>query len=188
MGNVSIKLALAGMDHRSQLLFRKTAEANLRGICELVEIKEADAVLIDMDSANSQEYWESLKDNFPNLPVIALSIRAINKKNTIYLRKPIKIPSLISTLRVLFPRKFLKTVPLNTQSISTQQIPNVSELENASVVDIANSINGNSKRSGNVIALQNPDTKWEWNGEVFDPSVHLISYVKKALIEKDLRE
>jgi hypothetical protein len=180
MGNTNIKLAVAGMDHRSQLLFRKMAESHLQGICDLVEVQQADAVLIDMDSENSQEYWDSLKDNYPDLPVIVLSIRPINVKNTMYLRKPIKISSLITSLRILFPNRFLKNQQTDTQVIDApqdqQKTPNSS---GTSVVDVANSINENS----NVVSLQANNTKWEWNGEVFDPSVHLISYVKKAITE-----
>jgi len=184
--NYKIKLALAGMDHRSQLLFRKTAELHLRGICELVEIQDADAVLIDMDPPNSQEYWDSLKDNFPDLPVIALSIRLVNQKNTIYLRKPIKIPSFISTLRVLFPKQFIKSGQLNAQSFAIQENHPIPVPGNASVVDIANSINVTNKYAGNVVTIQNANTNWEWNGEVFDPTVHLVSYVRKSAIESSV--
>jgi len=179
MGTITIKLALAGMDHRSQLLFRKTAEVHLQGICELVEAHEADVVLIDMDSENSQEYWDSLKDNFPDLPVIALSIRPINQKNTVYLRKPIQITSLISSLRILFPGKFLQTA-----DNELRQDRQKSAAASGTVVDVANAISG--KQSGNVVALQNNNTKWEWDGEVFDTSVHLIAYVKKAIAESQV--
>lgn len=183
MGHLSIKLAIAGMDHRSQLLFRKTAELYMQGICELVEAQHADVILLDMDSQNSQEFWDSLKDNFPDLPVIALSIRPVNQKNTVYLRKPIQISSLINSLRILFPGKFLKDQQTNAALVNSKQIKKGA---NASIVDVANAITDKNKHSDNVVVLQNNNTKWDQDVEVFDATAHLISYVKKAVAESSV--
>jgi len=183
MAKSRIKLALTGMDPRSQTLFRKSMELHMQGICECVEVKEADVVVIDMDSENSGEYWNSLKDNYPNLPVIALSIRLINEKNTIYLRKPIKIPTLISTLRILFPKCFLKTDSVNSD-LKSQEIKSTAEF--LSTTNVADAINKNAHQANNVTAFSNRLENSEYNSVVFEPSNHLIAYVKKAVTESNI--
>lgn len=183
MAKSCIKLALTGMDHRSQTLFRKTMELHMNGICEFVEVKEADVVLIDMDSENSGEYWNLLKDNYPNLPAIALSIRLINEKNAIYMRKPIKIPTLMSTLRILFPNHFLK-IDNNNSDQKSQEFKSAAEL--LSTTNVADAINKNTNHAYNVTAFSNRLENSEYSSVVFEPSNHLIAYVKKAVTESNV--
>jgi hypothetical protein len=179
MSEAAIKIAVTGMDHRSQLLFNKTVQLQLQGICRIVEVQEAEVVLIDMDTANSEEYWSSLKDNYPELPVIALSIRPVNEKNTLYLRKPIKIPSLITTLRILFPKRFM-----GAGSECTEQ--NVVEEHSASSnanATIAEAFSNTVDKSSNVVAFSDKAPPGTCLLDVFDTSSHLIHYVTRANLE-----
>lgn len=176
MNESAIKLAVTGMDHRSQLLFNKTAQLQLKGICRIVDVHEADVVLIDMDTANSEEYWSSLKDNFPELPVIALSIRPVNQKNTLYLRKPIKIPSLITTLRVLFPKRFMGAG-------AEHNVVDGHGLSQSSNATIAEVFSNTMDKSSNVVAFSEKASPGVCLLDVFDTSAHLIHYIKQASIE-----
>jgi hypothetical protein len=184
MSDVAIKLAVIGMDHRSQLLFTKTVVHQLRGICRIVDVQEADAVLFDMDSANSEEYWNSLKDNYPEMPVIALSIRPVNEKNTIYLRKPIKIPSLITTLRILFPKRFsVSRDELDDAEVVGAHSTTNGRASSAATTTIANTLNSKTNEATNVVTLTGKDSPGACILDVFDPSVHLIHHVMRANLE-----
>ena len=184
MNEAAIKLAVTGMDHRSQLLFTKTVQLQLQGICRIVDVQEAEVVLIDMDSANSEEYWISLKDNFPELPVIALSIRPVNEKNTLYLRKPIKINSLITTLRILFPKRFMaKGNEFNKQKNVDGQCSNKQDKSLNARTTIADVFNNTVDKSSNVVALSDKVSPGECILDVFDASSHLIYYVMQASLQ-----
>ena len=182
MNETAIKLAVTGMDHRSQLLFNKTIQLQLHGICRIVDIQEAEVVVIDMDADNSGEYWNSLKDNFPDLPVVALSIRPINEKKTLYLRKPIKISSLITTLRILFPTRFMA---VGNQVIEQKGLDGDC-LENHGVLSSevpASAHNNADVRALNIVSFSEKASPGECILDVFDTSSHLIHFVMQASLE-----
>ncbi|MGR9044937.1 MAG: hypothetical protein ACU83N_06565 [Gammaproteobacteria bacterium] len=97
--NNAVKVALMGMDGRTH----KTLSLFLQGPCKsasvmVVDDKEADIALIDVDLPKGRLLLEALKDKESLRPLIVLSLNDIVDDNILFLKKPVKTEAMLAVL------------------------------------------------------------------------------------------
>lgn len=96
---MKIKVALHGMDKRSEERMLTIFSMNFKGQCECVDIKEADTVILDMDEKDVNGEWTEFRAEHPEIPVIIMSKEIIDLDGTLYISKPAKLADLLTTLK-----------------------------------------------------------------------------------------
>jgi len=93
-----LKIAALGMQQRTystlQLFFNGPCHQNY----VLVEEKQADITIIDMDGYHASRVFEFHKREYPDRPAILVSLSDKQAKDTFYVRKPIQLSALTAAL------------------------------------------------------------------------------------------
>jgi len=93
-----LKVAALGMQQRTystlQLFFNGPCQRNYI----LVEEKQADITIIDMDGYHASRVFEFHKREYPNRPAILVSLSDKQAKDEFYVRKPIQLSALTTAL------------------------------------------------------------------------------------------
>ena len=96
---MNIKVALHGMDKRSEERFLTIFKMNFSGQCERTNIDDADTVILDMDDKNIAGEWSAFRIKYPDIPVIIMAKDHVELTGTIYLSKPAKLAELLTALK-----------------------------------------------------------------------------------------
>lgn len=102
--SMPIKLALHGMDPRSQKTMQLYLQGPCRGIAVVVEEPEAEIDILDADYPNAGEILKLRGEKWPNRPVILLALEKLNIPNTHFLQKPVKAGQLVELLVKVRPK------------------------------------------------------------------------------------
>jgi len=96
---VKIKVALHGMDKRSEERMLTIFSMNFKDQCEHVDINNADTVIYDMDDKNVNEEWSKFRAEYPDIPVIIMSKDTIDLDGVLHISKPAKLANLLTALK-----------------------------------------------------------------------------------------
>jgi hypothetical protein len=115
-----LKIATVGMDERMQNALRLFFKGPGKNSCILVEENSAELSIVDLDGYESGGLLEKHKQDYPDRPVILLSLQEQNMNGTIFLRKPLNPKQLASAVD-----KVKAQLSSNAQATSsTTQTPN----------------------------------------------------------------
>ncbi len=93
-----LKVAALGMQQRTysslQLFFNGPCQQNYI----LVEEKQADITIIDMDGYHASRVFDFHKKEYPDRPAIIISLSDKQTEDTVYVRKPIQLAALTTAL------------------------------------------------------------------------------------------
>lgn len=96
---MKIKVALFGMDKRSEDRMLTIFSMNFKDQCEHADIKHADTVIFDMDDKNVASEWAEFRLNHPDIPVIIMAQEHVELIGTTYISKPAKLAELLAALK-----------------------------------------------------------------------------------------
>lgn len=87
------------MDSRCEDRMVTIFKMNFKGQCELVDVENADTVIIDMDEKNAQSEILEFRTKHPKIPVIIMAIDPVELNETIYISKPAKLAELLEAIQ-----------------------------------------------------------------------------------------
>ncbi len=126
----AIKLALHGMDPRSQ----KTMELFLKGPCRGVAVvsSETDAEIdvIDADFPTAGEILQQRRELTPERPIILLSLERVRIDNTYFVQKPVTAEQMLDTLDKIKPKPPQEAQPVATPPSEPDSPPKATEPAN----------------------------------------------------------
>ncbi len=93
-----IKVAIYGMDDRTRKTMVMCLQKPCKGFAVVVDETDAEVDIIDADHITAREILDSRQSITPERPIILLSLEDLFVPGTIYLKKPIDTPELISAL------------------------------------------------------------------------------------------
>ena len=96
---MKIKVALYSMDKRCEDRMLTIFKMNFNGQCEIVDVENADTVIIDMDQKNAQTEILEFRTKHPKIPVIIMAIEPVELNETIYISKPAKLAELLDAIK-----------------------------------------------------------------------------------------
>lgn len=106
-----IKLALHGMDPRSQ----QTMVLFLKGPCREVAVvsdeNDAEIDIIDADFPTAGEILQQRREQTPERPIILLSLERVRIENTYFVQKPVTAEQMLDTLDKIKPKPPEETEP-----------------------------------------------------------------------------
>lgn len=195
-----IKIALIGMDERSQTRMSTIFKIVYKGRCEAIEDKDANLAIVDLDGQT--DVWEIFQKQYPNLPSIVMSESPTAVEGAIYIAKPAKLDLLWeSILRLVtglpspdelfqksdsiaeIPTTIARDSPRSPPDISTSNdklvdavsgIPNVADAE----------LNAASTDSRSVQQMDEEDATTTF----FNPDDYLLGRILSSLKECTGRE
>lgn len=95
---IPVKVALYGMDPRSQ----KTMTLYLKGPCHgvgiVVEDADAEVNMIDADFPSAGEILQNCQSRYPLRPVVLLSLQPLQINGTYFVQKPVNVERLVAVL------------------------------------------------------------------------------------------
>lgn len=103
-GSLPIKVALHGMDPRSQKTMELYLKGPCRGIAIVVDDAEAEIDILDADFPNAGEILKARTARQIERPIILLSLERLNIQNTHFLQKPVKAAQLVDMLVKVRPK------------------------------------------------------------------------------------
>jgi hypothetical protein len=177
----NIKIAIYGMDQRSQKMTEMVFKDNLPTVAVTPSAHGADVILFDMDSGISAEQIDEIRAEHSSIPVIVLSIKSQNVKGAVYLRKPLSVSSLSKTLEILVVNAD-KSISNSKVNINTS-MDDVKMAANSGIQTKANLAASLDKHgsSAEKTSKNNVVTIGVSDDSCFDPSRFVIWYVKQAV-------
>jgi len=94
----SIGVGHFGLDERSVQMLDLVFKHRTNGMCELVEVKDSELVIFDMDNADAEERWIEFRNDYPKLPIIVISDKDLLIDDVVCLKKPLKVNDLIDAI------------------------------------------------------------------------------------------
>lgn len=96
---MKIKVALHGMDKRSEERLLMIFKMNFNDQCEYTDLNNADTVILDMDGKNIASEWSAFRIKNPEIPAIIMATDYVELIGTIYISKPARLSELLTALK-----------------------------------------------------------------------------------------
>ncbi len=94
-----IQVALYGMDERTYKTMEMFLKGPCKGIAVVVDEQNAEIDLIDADYIKARDVLDERQSQTPERPIILLSLQELSLSGTIYVKKPVQSPDLITALK-----------------------------------------------------------------------------------------
>lgn len=109
-----IKVLAIGMDGRKQAVFRTAFRLHRAERYHLMEneAQRPDLILVDVDGASGWHLAEICKKEYPDIPLLALTVRPANNPHALpVLQKPLRVETLFPKLRELINKPAAAIMP-----------------------------------------------------------------------------
>ncbi len=100
-----IKVALYGMEPRSQKTMEHFLKGPCRGVAIVVDESDAEIAIIDADHPTAGEILQILREKAAEQPIILLSLERLRIENTFFVQKPVNAEQFMDTLAKAKPIK-----------------------------------------------------------------------------------
>jgi len=98
-----LKVALCGLDIRSTNMLDMFFKGPAKGACVVVHEEDADAGIVDMDSAAGEHLWQEFRRRFHG-PALVLSVQERQLHNAVWVEKPIETQEFLAALGMIRQR------------------------------------------------------------------------------------
>lgn len=99
--NTPLNVVLLGFDERSQETMRQIFHGPGKRCCVLVDEKNAEAGIINMDSVDGSTLLEDFRQHYPDRPIIIMAVKDPCVHNVVFLNKPVSQLELLSAVLTL---------------------------------------------------------------------------------------
>jgi len=94
----SIRVAVLGLDERSQLVLSDAFRKNGKGLCRLAYSGNADIGVIDLDHTKASSLFKEFRKTFPDIPLIGISPQVSTLAVNTQIPKPVDLNLLIAAI------------------------------------------------------------------------------------------
>ena len=94
-----LKIAAIGIDDHMRRLLSMAFQGPGKGCCTLSNVENAHVFIFNFDHVDGQTLWEKYHKAYPSRPAIIMALTDPNIANTVFLKKPFRIESLLDALR-----------------------------------------------------------------------------------------
>ena len=114
-----LRLAAYGFDNRTRETLRMAFDGPGKRCGVLVGEDAADAAIINMDSVNARQMWESYRARYPGQPAIVMAIKDPVLNDAIYVPKPVRIDALINAVSEIRRRQMDTAVEYAEEEVAS---------------------------------------------------------------------